>query len=54
MLNVLMSASLVYGAFLLWNCPCKTPCRCKYPQFMASVGVPLAYVVLQNALAETL
>ena len=52
MLNALLSASLLYGSLLLWECPCPTPCRCRLPQFVIATGIPLAYVVLQNALAE--
>lgn len=51
-LNAVMSASLVYGAYLILWCPCEVPCECKYPIFLASVSIPLTYVTLQNTLAK--
>ena len=52
MLNLLLSASLVYGAFLVLKCPCKVPCACRFPEFALAVGLPLGYVALQNTLTK--
>ena len=45
-----MSASLAYASYTMATCPCKTPCKCKLPVFLTTVGVPLAYVLYTNFL----
>ena len=50
--NFVMSAGLVYGAYTILTCPCEVPCECKLSIFVASVSIPLAYVVYQNTLAK--
>jgi hypothetical protein len=52
MINLGLSASLLYSSYIMMNCPCKVPCKCKYWTFVMSAGVPLAYVVYTNTFSE--
>ena len=46
-----MTASLLYGAFIVYTCPCLDPfLNCHYRDFMLAAGAPVLLCVLLNTI----
>ena len=52
--RILICVSLGYAAYITFYCPCKEPylLSCHQPQFYLATGLPLAYILYKNNLAE--
>ena len=47
--RILITGSLLYGAYLAWKCPCDTICACQIDAFLLSVAVPVGIVLYHTA-----
>jgi hypothetical protein len=47
--RLVLTASLLYSAFLIWKCPCEKLCACQLTEFYTATLVPLAVITYANA-----